>query len=256
MEPGEYKLYTKYQNRLEEISRRWAQAKTDATTEQTLVNTYAEILGHDKQAARDKLVLAQANEELAKAKLGSISPADGIITERFVDAGAAVTKGMPIFELQTDNRYKVRLLVSRFDVSSVKEGQSADVFVGKKHYTGKVIRIALAAADDASGKPKAAVDVEVDTDKELIVGLESDVTIHLSEKKDVVRIPVDSVYSDDDGDYTFVLANGVIERKNIKTGKSDEEFIQVKKGIEAGEQIVTNPDAANMVGEKAKGKKQ
>ena len=252
MTPKAYNLYTKYQQQLDDISKRWAQAKTDMSTEQALVTAYSEVRSGEAQVAKNSLVLSHASEELAKARQGTAAPADGIITECLVDSGAVVQKGAEVFEMQTDNKYKVRLLISRFDIASVKEGQKAEISIGKKVYQGKVIEIGANALDDVSGKPKARVDVLIKSGKDQIIGLESDVVIFLKKKQGVVRVPVDSVYTDDGGSYVYVSVDGKVEKRYIKTGVSDENYTQVKKGIEEGEHILTDPNAVNLEGEKIK----
>ena len=252
MSPKAYNLYTKYQQQLENISRRWAQAKTDMATEEALVTAYSEVRGGEAQVAKNRLALKKANEELEKAELGALAPADGIITECFVDSGAVVQQGSEIFEMQTDNRYKIRLLISRFDIGSIKKGQRAEISIGKKTYEGEVIDIGANATDDISGKPKARVDVLIKSKKDQIIGLESDVVIYLKPKTDVIRVPADCVYTDDDGSYTFVSVDGKVEKRYIKAGVSDEFYTQVKEGIEEGEHIVSDPNAINLEGEKIK----
>ncbi|MBQ9632398.1 MAG: HlyD family efflux transporter periplasmic adaptor subunit, partial [Lachnospiraceae bacterium] len=250
MSPKAYNLYTKYQQQLDDISKRWTQAKTDMATEEALVTAYSEVRNGEAQVARNALTLKNANKELKRARKGTAAPAGGVITECFVDSGAVVQKGSEIYEMQTDDRYKVRLLISRFDVDSIKVGQEAEVSIGKKTYRGSVIDIGANATDDVSGKPKARVDVRIESPEDPIIGLESDVVIYLKKESDVVRIPVDSVYTDDEGSYTYVSVDGKVEKRYIEVGVSDEDYTQVKEGIEEGEHIVSDPNAIELEGEK------
>lgn len=92
-----------------------------------------------------------------------------------VDVGAQVEKGTPVFTMQKENSYVVRMLVSKYDISSLQIGQKAKIYVGNDEYRGTLKNISQYAENDASGKSKASVSIEVYTDESMILGLESDV---------------------------------------------------------------------------------
>ena len=157
-------------------------------------------------------------------------------------------KGVPIFEMQSDKSYKVRMMVSKYDIASVKEGQTADIRIGNQSYTGKVSKINQAAENDASGKAKASIEILIDTDEDMIVGLDADVTLELEAADGVLRVPTECIYTDDDGSYLYVIKDGTVEKKYVSIGIKDNEYTQVE-GIDEGTHVVEDAAAEANLGE-------
>lgn len=248
MDPATHDKYLVLENNLDTVMRIWTDAKTDRDTSQSMLTAYQEIYADEQQVERDKISLSQAEKELAKAVNGGVAPADGIITACLIDVGAYVDKGVPVIEMQTAGSYKVRMMVSKYDIPSVHEGQTAEIKIGDEIYTGKVSKINQAAESDASGKAKASVEIDVDTDDALIVGLEADVTVMLEDAIGVLRVPSECVYTDDDGSFVYITDNGEVKKEYVTTGISDSFYTEVE-GLSEGTHIVSDPDAGIHVGE-------
>ena len=251
MDPETYKKYVAYQNDLETVTRLWSEARTDRDTAQSMLTAYSEIFANEQQVEHDKLTLSKAEKELAKAKGGTVAPADGIITDCLVDIGAYVEKGVPIFEMQSDQSYKVKMMVSKYDIASVLEGQEAVIKIGNLQYDGKVSKINQSAENDASGKAKASIEIEVETDEELIVGLDADVKLELATAEGVLRVPTECMYTDDEGAYVYVTTDGTVAKKYVTVGLRDNEYTQVE-GLEEGTHVVIDPAAEAYIGEDVK----
>ena len=157
-------------------------------------------------------------------------------------------RGVPVFEMQSDAGYKVRMMVSKYDIASVREGQTADIRIGNMQYTGTVSKINQTAENDASGKAKASIEITIDTEDELIVGLDADVTLKLENAEGVLRVPTECIYNDDGGSFVYVVVDGTVEKKYISTGVKDSEFTQVE-GLDEGAHVVNDPEASGHVGE-------
>ena len=240
MKPDTYSQYLSLQNDLEAVMRKWTDAKTQKETAQSMLSAYNTLGAYEQQLAQDELSLSSA-------------PVDGIITECLVDAGAYVDKGTPVAEMQSDDSYKVRMMISKYDIPSVKLGQDADINVGNKQYSGKVSKIDQMAETDISGKAKASIEILIDSDEAFIIGLDADVTIHLESAEDVLAVPTSCLYTDDEGSYVYIYENGTVEKAYVDVGKKDSKFAQVE-GIGEGAHIVSEPSADNYVDQKVKEK--
>ncbi len=246
MDPATYENYLNIQNDLETVTRLWSEAKTDRDTAQSMIKAYDELLGNEQKQAQDELSFDQAMNELKKAQGGCVSPSNGVITKCYVDKGAQVEKGAPVFEMQKADSYKVKLLVSKYDIDSVKTGQKASINIGDTGYTGEVFNISQYAEADASGKAKAAVEISIDTEEPMIVGMEADVTIDLDETTNALRISNECVYTDDDGSYLFVVEKGnKVKRRYVETGAKDSDHTQIISGLSDGEVVVCDLGAAD-----------
>lgn len=251
MDPETYKTYTVYRNNLETVTRMWSEARTDRDTAQSMLTAYREIVSDEQQVERSRITLSKAEKELARAENGTAAPASGIITSCLVDAGAYVEKGVPVFEMQSDDSYKVKMMVSKYDIASVSEGQIADIRVGNSKYTGRVSRISQSAENDASGKARAGIEITIDTDEDLIVGLDADVTLQLKSAEGVLRVPTECIYTDDGGSYVYTLEKGTVGKKYVTVGVKDDDYTQVEDLAE-GLHVIKDPGAASHIGEKVK----
>ena len=225
----------------------WSDARTDRDTAQSMLTAYQEIYADQQTVERNRLSLTQAEKELERAKGGTVAPSDGIITACLVD-GAYVEKGVPVFEMQSDNGYKVNMMVSKYDIASVRTGQKADIKIGNQRYEGKVAKINQAAENDASGKAKASIEINIDTDEDMIVGLDADVTLKLEDAMGVLKVPTECIYNDDDGSFVYVIEDGEVAKKYVTIGVKDSEYTQIE-GIEEGTHVVDDPGAASNLGE-------
>lgn len=45
----------------------------------------------------------------------------------------------------------------------------------------------------------------------------------------------------DDSPFVYVLVDGVLERRDVETGNMNDEFVEIKEGVELGELVVTTP---------------
>ncbi len=252
MTPEEYARFNDTSNLLEDINRNWTQAKTEK-------RAYEEgILNSDQKEALEKQTeLAKSREdaarvELDKASAGVRADVSGVVTECNVKEGSIVTKGTPLVKLIGSDDLKVTVMISKYDIGSIKTGQRAEIDISGKKHTGTVSRINHVATSEDSDKNKVAVDVGIeDADDELILGLEADVTIYTDERDGVMLIPYGGFYSDDEGDYCYVIEEGVIAKKYFMAGIKTSEYVEVKDGLKEGDVIITDAVTDEQIGDKA-----
>lgn len=248
MDPQTYDRYLVLQNDLDTVMRLWSEAKTEKDTTEPLMSAYGEVLSGELSAEHDRLSLDKARKELGRVNKGTTAPAAGVITECLVDAGAYVEKGVPVMVMQSCDSYKVSMMVSKYDIPYVKEGQKANIRIGDSKYEGWVSRIQQAATNDVSGKARAGIEVELDTDEELIVGLDCDITIKLESALASLAVPNECIYNDDGGAFVYTVVDDEVQKTYITTGIKDSEYTQVE-GIEEGTHVVADPGAAQNLGE-------
>lgn len=66
-------------------------------------------------------------------------------------------------------------------------------------------------------------------------------TININELEDVLTIPISAVQTTNNKKYVLVVENGETKEVEIKTGLSDDEYVQVTSGLQEGQtiQVVT-----------------
>ena len=62
--------------------------------------------------------------------------------------------------------------------------------------------------------------------------------IHAEEVDNVVVLPSEVVNIGKEGSFCYVLENGVITKKDITTGISSDEYVEVLDGIKEGDEVI------------------
>lgn len=180
-------------------------------------------------------------EQLATAKEGVKADFDGVVSEVTAVQGQTAAEGVQLFTIHNTDKLKVNLSVTKYDVQKLAIGQTAEIKINDKEYTGSVSKISRIASVNASGAAVVDVEIHIDNpDDTVILGMEAKVSVHTAEEKDILLIPSASVNYSSEGIFCYVLADGKIEKREIETGISDEEFIQVLSGVKEGDKVVTN----------------
>ena len=68
--------------------------------------------------------------------------------------------------------------------------------------------------------------------------MDAKVTIHAEEADNVVVLPSEVVNIGKEGSFCYVLENGVITKKDITTGISSDEYVEVLDGIKEGDEVI------------------
>lgn len=250
--PEEYKKYIADSNWMTDIRTNWTQSQTQA-------NTYeGQILNSSQKDALYKNVeIAQLNADIAtdnleKALDGISADMNGIVTKVNVKPGAIVAKGTEILSIENSDEVKVDVEVSKYDIGDVSEGQRASISISGVDYEGVVSKINRFATGGTSDNAKINVSVKINNPNDKVyLGIQSDVIIFANERENVLTIPREAYYSDDTGEYVYVIENGVVDKKYIKAGIINDEKVEVTGGLTSGEVVITDAITDAEIGAKA-----
>ncbi|MBR6158980.1 MAG: efflux RND transporter periplasmic adaptor subunit [Lachnospiraceae bacterium] len=252
LSPEEYAETVINGNWMSDIMRNWTEASTLKNTyENQILNSY------QKEQLRNSYDLTELNvetaeENVAKASAGVSIEEDGIITESFVANGSVVSKGAPLFTVESTNDIKVDVGISKYDIGKIETGQSADITIAGNKYEGTVYSIKRLAETKDSDKAKVTVSVKLnDPDEKVYLGLEADVTIHTTEKQGILTIPSEAYYSDDEGDYCYTIRDGIVEKQYVTVGSQTDDYMEVTAGLGNGDIVITDAVTDDAVGKKA-----
>ena len=180
-----------------------------------------------------------AQELVEAAKKGIKADFNGVITKVSVVEGATTALGTELFTLQNTDKINVNVNVSKYDYDKLKEGQSADITLAGKTYEGEVTSISHVATQNEKGASLISADVRIkDPDDDIFLGVDAKVTIHAEEADDVVVLPSEVVNIGKDGSFCYVIENGVITRRDITTGISSDDYVEVTEGIKEGDEVI------------------
>lgn len=191
-----------------------------------------------------KLTLEQTAEDLSRAKAGVTADFDGIVTSVDAAAGTMAAEGTPLVTLASAKDMCVEILVSKYNLTNLKIGQTATVNFREKDYSGSVSYISKIATASESGAAMVMVKVHIDApDDNLILGLDAKVCIDLGKVENVVKVPISAVNSDTTGDFVYVVEEGVVAKKYVTCGMASAEEMEIQDGLEAGAKVITTIDA-------------
>lgn len=233
------------ENAIEQASSDLADLQSDLATQKSIAEADSTSLTkEEKEKMRvtnnlTELDAKSAKELVEEGKKGIEADFNGVISKAAVQQGATVTQGMELFTLQSTDKVSVDINVSKYDYAKVKEGQTADITIGDKKYTGKVIKISHLATTNEKGSTLISATVSIDQpDEDIFLGVDAKVKIYAEKAEDVVTLPAGVVNIGKAGSFCYVLKDGVITRQDITTGISSEDAVEITDGIKAGDEVI------------------
>ena len=210
------------------------------TSESTILNGYqSQAYAADRDLAQ--LTYKEAEEQYYSAKKGIVADFDGIVTECTGVSGASVTEGAQLIILESSENVKVTFDASKSDVAKLAIGQKVDVTISGNKYEGEIAKINRMATLNASNTPMVGVEVHLtNPDDKIILGLDAKLTVHTDSAQDTLLIPVEAINADKDGDFLYVVENGMVVRRPITCGISSDEYTEVLEGVTEEDQIIVN----------------
>ena len=219
--------------------------------------------------SKSRLALAQAElkrEKRNKTFTNITSPISGVVMEKKIDVGQTVAARFQtptLFKIAADlNSMQIEALVSEADIGQVKQGQKVKFFVDaffEELFEGTVDLIRLEPKVE-QGVVNYIVVINVDNEeKKLLPGMTAQATIITSSKEGVQLVPLAAVRfkppnnvslekKEQDGekvssaDRVTVYSTdnrGTLLEHQIETGISDGRFIEVIRGFEIGNEVIT-----------------
>ena len=223
-------------------------AETDLARYEKLYATGAvsQQVVDDYRFARDnaaaKLEAARGSLQGMESKAaGTVvtAPADGIVAKRFYQEGYYAKAGTPLFAIADISMLKTTIHIPEGQVTGVKVGNEADIalpaYPGKK-LVGKITRIAPVADLPAH---TFAAEVSVDNSEGLLAGVYANVSLIGEPREQVLTIPMHAIVMRDDQQTVFVAdAQGVVQRRVLTLGYSDDKVAEVLSGLDEKDTIV------------------
>ena len=74
----------------------------------------------------------------------------------------------------------------------------------------------------------------------IILGLDAKLTVHTDSAQNTLLIPVEAINADKNGDFLYVIENGMVVKRAITCGISSDEYTEVLDGITEEDQIIVN----------------
>ena len=213
------------------------------STESTMMTADAK-----KQAEASKelqaLKSAEVTDAVAQVSDGIKADFAGIVTGVKPVDGSNVENGGELFTVSSIEKVCVDVSFSKSDLEKIEEGQKAVATIAGKQYEGTVTRISRAAAKNEKGASIIQGEIHIDNpDADLYLGVDARVMVEGNKAENVVMIPIEAINIGKDGSFVYVVTDGMVQKRMVTAGISSDEYTEIKKGLEVGEQVIISVDA-------------
>lgn len=217
--------------RLAEADRDAAEAAIMNGNTVTSINASNDLTALQAQAKLDDLLAAQT---------GVIAEFDGIVTAVSAMEGAPVTEGSLLIEVSSAEDISVLFGATRYELEDLAIGQVAEINITGNIYNGEVARIDHMATASSSGSTMVNVEISIENpDENIYLGIDGKVSITTAVSEDTLIVPVEAVNTSREGEFCYVVEDGVVHVRYVTTGISSSTEIEILDGLEEGDEIVT-----------------
>ncbi len=221
----------------------------------------------DVDAALADAARAETDRKYAAEQVGHLTvraPFPGIVEAlasqpsdslRPLQPGDSIQAGEELMKVATDAGFIVRAKVDEQDISAVRAGQR--VTIGGEDFGGKTLpgHVASIAAfaqrsDDPSNTARQVITtIALDgTLPFLRDGMSVDVDIITRDLPDVLVVSSDAVRKDGEAPYVYVVRDGKARKTAVATGESNDQQTVITGGLNAGDVVVADKNAAVVEG--------
>jgi HlyD family secretion protein len=201
-------------------------------------------------------VLDEATSTIKNLFVLSPAPGIAIIEENWMTnqkwaVGDQPYPGTKIIELPDLNGMMAVVNINEVDVAKILPGKKVKITpdaYSDTTFTGEVTSVAnLAQNQDYDSKIKIfPVVIKINgKSKNLMPGLTVSCKILINEVPDTVFIPIIAVFKDQGSEFVYVKSGSGFDRKNIKVGASNTDFVIVSEGLKGNEEIALNDPYIN-----------
>ena len=234
-------LLTQTKKDLADCQEKLQEAKSNKASAEAVLLNDNKITSVQLSQEKAKLATQDTARKYEEVLNGVIAEFDGVVTSLNAVEGATIQEGTQLLVLESYDEICVEFQASKYDLEELQIGQKVIVDISGKEYEGTVSKINKMAQPNSSGIPMVGARVHIDNpDENIFLGIEAKLTIITAEEEEVLLLPVEAVNIDNTGSFCFVIENGILTKRYVKTGISSLEYMQVLEGLTEGDEVVTS----------------
>lgn len=172
------------------------------------------------------------------------APVSGTITLSNVKVGDIVATGTPIITISNKDILEFQIPVDELDIAKLNYDEEVRVTIDAIEETqdnpiqGKITKLPLEGVS-TGGVTEYFVTIQIPGDENIRISMNANAKIITHSNKNVLMIPVDAVTKENGESYvSVVLDNGNIERRQVELGERNISYVEIKKGLTEGENVV------------------
>ncbi|HCR83461.1 efflux RND transporter periplasmic adaptor subunit [Muricomes intestini] len=180
-------------------------------------------------------------ELVAKGKEGMAADMDGVIASVGLLETNTATQGMAMFTVASTEKVRVKIEVSPDDYDKIKVGNKAEITIGQYKYQGTLTKVNKIALNNEKGNPVIGAEIHIDNpDENVCIGAAAKISMTVAESSDVLLVPTEVINTSSEGDFVYVIKDGVVKKKPVELGTASTTKIEVKSGLKKSDQVVND----------------
>ena len=182
------------------------------------------------------------------------APLAGIVTKADPNVGQIVSAADIIAQIVDESEYVFEAEVDESDLGRIKLGQTADVVLNshpEQIFKAIVSKITPTTETTDSGATVVIVKLALGKpDINFVSGINGQADIITDSVSNVLVIPLDSLMENDEvylgnevsrASFAYIKKGESYEKVKVETGLQSDLEVEIKSGLSAGDQVVTNP---------------
>lgn len=212
----------------------------------------AELANLDISDNLAELAALTPAELVQKGKDGMKADMDGVIASVDALQTNTATQGMAMFSIASTESVRVKIEVSPDDYDKMKVGNKATITIGEYKYQGTLKKVNKIAIENAKGNPVIGAEIHIDNpDENVCIGATAKITMTVSEANDVLVVPTEVINTSSEGDFVYVIEDGIVKKKAVELGTASTTQIEVTSGLKKGDKVVNDLNVDIQEGMKA-----
>ncbi len=251
----------------------YLQAEADLRArEASLAVVYDEIKGNDDdetleqketrtlaETAKDKAYRAYVSAQKALSNTTVRAPFDGIVQYgNNVSIGSYASPATPSFVMVSPETVYFEAEVSEIEVSEIKIDMKSKIQLDaypNEEYDQRVAMIGITNVTTSTGGTAYTVKVGLPENNEnkLRVGMSGDIEFIIEETANTLFVPFSALVEEEGLRYVWMVSDtSRVEKREVKTGNSSIDSVEILSGIAEGDRIVERPPNDMQNGDKVK----
>ncbi|MAI54258.1 MAG: hypothetical protein CBC55_07810 [Gammaproteobacteria bacterium TMED95] len=192
---------------------------------------------------REVATLALQAHDLNEATIRA--PIAGVITMRHIKVGNTLQPNAQAFEMKRSDLIEAIVAVPEQELLKMAPGQSATVSVDAlagRAFAGEVLRVAP-EVNPATGTFRVTVQLP-NPDQALKPGMFARVDILYDRYENARLVSREALITERKRQYVYLVSDKTVTQRDVETGYTQDEKIEVLSGLEAGDQVVVRGQSA------------
>jgi RND family efflux transporter MFP subunit len=253
------KVISEYSHQMDLTNKRSSLLQAEQRLQRTKRENIANLAWRtaDVSAKEQALTVIKRRYERLKQQLANTTitaPEDGIViygstgdrnNQNPIQEGATVRERQLLLRLPDTSQMKVVVRINESVVSQLAEGQDASVRISGVPRPVRATVSKISPVADSANRwwnpdlREYPVDLVLsETPKNLKPGMGASAEILVTSQPSTLAAPMDTIYSAAGKRYAFVYDGAAIQHREVTTGLTNEQLVELKSGVEEGATLV------------------